>query len=38
MSNVGGSVTRDTVPAIDAEGLIIEIVILATDASYHSSP
>ena len=38
MSNVGGSVTRDTVPEIDAEGLIIEIVILATDASYHSSP
>ena len=38
MSNVSGSVTGDTIPAIDAKGLIIEVVIPATDASCHSSP
>ena len=38
MSNVGGSVTGDTVPTIDAEGPIIEVVIPATDASWHSNP
>ena len=33
MSNVGGLVIGDIVPAIDAEGLIIEVVIPAPNAS-----
>ena len=38
MSNVGGSITGDTVPKIDAEGPIIEVVIPTTNASCHSNP